>query len=252
MQRCDYVEGKGFVLRGAQGGRSDNHCDVYFVDSPDRISLVARVRGKAVRLEGEMGNVARKELIDWCRGFAPENVETTHEALKDCLSEIVGTERWRMNGTYTATRESFRQRITAHVRRLSPDDRPMWQRFVERHGHEPQVNARGGSQAVVRDFEFMCLGLPVNYYVTKDGEDITGVLAVNSFTDRCDEISTLFVDPAHRRKGLAHSLLSVATREVFARGKQPAYSAAGNREELGWMLEGIGYSLVCSSWYWWA
>ncbi|GAI85158.1 unnamed protein product, partial [marine sediment metagenome] len=120
MQRCDYVEGKGFVLRGAQGGRSDNHCDVYFVDSPDRISLVARVRGKAVRLEGEIGNVARTELIDWCRGFAPENVETTHEALKDCLSEIVGTERWRMNGTYTATRESFRERITAHVRRLSP------------------------------------------------------------------------------------------------------------------------------------
>lgn len=131
----------------------------------------------------------------------------------------------------------------------------MWRRFVEHHANEPQVSGRGGSGAIVRDFEFMCLGLPIDYYVTQEAENITGVLTVNPYTDRCDEISTLFVDPKHRRKGLAHSLLSAATRAIFARGRQPTYAAAGpprERPDLFRMLTDLGYSFVSPSWYWYA
>ena len=127
----------------------------------------------------------------------------------------------------------------------------MWRRFVDRHAHEPQVNARPGSQAVVRDFEFMCLGLPVDYYVTCEAQEITGVLTVNPFTRLCDEIATLFVDPAHRRKGFATALVCAATKDIFERGRQPAYSASGSpaeRPDLFALLTRIGYYLVSVPW----
>ncbi len=152
---------------------------------------------------------------------------------------------------YTATTDSFHERITHRVRKLSSDDRPMWRQFVDRHPTEPNVQARPGSQAAIRDFEFMCMGLSVDYYVTQKEGEITGFLTVNPFTNRCDEIAVLFVDPPHRRKGLAHSLLSVATKDILKRGRQPGYMSAGgihDRPDLFHMLIKLGYHLVSTPW----
>ena len=91
-------------------------------------------------------------------------------------------------------------------------------------------------------------GLPVDYYATEEGDEITAVLTVNPFTNRCDEISTLFVDLEHRRKGLAQSLISAATRDILVQGRQPCYSG-GDREVLDQMLTGVGYSLVSRDWH---
>ena len=253
MRGYNFVDGK-FVLTANEN--SDNDPVRYFVDSLEEISLLASLQGDGVRLMGEMRGTTYAELIDWCRDLAPGFLATTNEAVKDCLSEAFDIMRWREGGDYTVTPERFRERFTSPVRRLSADDRPMWRRFVEHHANEPIVSAvRGGSGAVIRDFEFMGLGLPIEYYVTQEGEDITGVLTVNPYTDRCDNISVLFVDPEHRREGLAHSLLSAATRSIFARGRQPAYDAAGppgERPDLFRMLTGLGYSFVSPSWYWYA
>jgi len=170
----------------------------------------------------------------------------------DCLSQALGIAEWsERGGEYTTTTQTFRPRIVAPVRRLGPEDRPMWTRFVEQHSREPMVNGRPGSQAAVRDFEFMCMGLPVSYYVTLEGDEITGFLTVSRFTGSSDEIASLFVPPAHRRRGLASSLLSVATQDILVAGRLPAYHAGGTPGEapdLFGMLTGIGYYLVSVLW----
>ena len=170
----------------------------------------------------------------------------------DSLSQALGVAEWtECGGEYTTAVQTFRPRIASPVRRLSPEDRAMWACFVEQYSHEPMVNGRPGSQAAVRDFEFMCMGLPVSYYVTLEGDEITGFLTVNRFTRLSDEIASLFVPPAHRRRGLASSLLSVATQDILAAGRLPAYHAGGSpgdaRDVFG-MLTGIGYYLVSVTW----
>lgn len=127
----------------------------------------------------------------------------------------------------------------------------MWARFVDRYSHEPMVNSRPGSQAAVRDFEFMCLGLPVKYYVTIDDNEISGFLTVNRFTTMSDEIPAVFVPPENRRNGLAASLLSAATKDILAQGRLPGYHAAGSpseRPDLFHMLAEMGYFLVSVPW----
>lgn len=114
------------------------------------------------------------------------------------------------------------------------------------------VDEDRGSGAIVRDFEFMCAGLPVDNYAIAEGGEITGIATVNPMTERCDEVSAVFVSPAHRGKGLATSLLSLATRDILERGNRPAYSAAGNAEEIVGLVEKVGYLFVAYWWYWWA
>ena len=250
MRRTDYVDGKGCVLLDDPPESEPSERMLCFVDSLTELWLLACVRGGSLRVEGQVRNYA--EFSDWCRALGPGAVETSEHTGMECLTQALGISGWRQTGAdYTATAGTFRERATEPVRKSTPNDRPVWQRFVERHAHEPRVNARGGSQAVVRDFEFMCLGLPVDYYAICKGAEITGILTVNPFTNRCDEISTLFVDPQHRRQGLASSLLSAATRDILARGKLPAYSAGGNpvkRADLFGLLTGLGYYLVSVPW----
>jgi GNAT superfamily N-acetyltransferase len=161
-----------------------------------------------------------------------------------------------VNGEYTASAETFRPCEVWPVRKLPADDelewRARWQRFLERHAGESIVRlGAGGSGAGERDVLFMCAGLPVECHVTEADDEITGILTVNPITARCDEISMLFVDPAWRRRGLAQSLLSAATRDVLARGRVPAYSASGDRAEIAGMLAQVGYYRVARSWWWW-
>ncbi len=110
---------------------------------------------------------------------------------------------------------------------------------------------RPGSQAAVRDFEFMCMGLPVNYYAAIEGEKIIGFLSTNPQTDKCDEISALYVEPGYRQKGFGHSLLSTATKDILAKDKQPGYWAGGGHPDdnphfamLFHMLIKIGYYFI--------
>jgi GNAT superfamily N-acetyltransferase len=248
LQRYGVVEGR-LVDRGEEACR--RHSFAYYSDSPEKMSLLACVSRGKLRLEGEMADRHSVQLRAWIRQLAPVGLATTHEALKRCLSDELGVIEWSQAGQYTTTAEGFTPRMVSPVRRLSPIDRPLWQRFVERYAAEPMVSGRGSGGALVRDFEFMCMGLPFDYYVTEDGGEITGVVTLlNLLTDRCDEISVLWVAPEHRRKGLAHSLLSGATQDVLARRRQPGYFAGGNPDHLGPMLTGLGYHLNSTFWEW--
>ena len=230
------------------GGRGD-YAIRLFVGSLEQTELVALVGDGEMLLEGKTTNVTHAELAEWCGHWVLRGVSTTHEPLKNCLSEALDIAEWQQFGFHTVTPDSFTERITCQVRRASADDRAQWERFLK-----PQVSnamSKRGIQitvAAARDFDFMCAGLPVDCYVTREGEDITGVLTVNAFTAQVDEISAVFVGPNHRRKGLAHSLLSAATKDVFARGRQPAYAANSSQQELDRMLKGIGFHLVSHSW----
>ena len=92
-------------------------------------------------------------------------------------------------------------------------------------------------------------------FVEGKGDEITGILTtINNFTDKCSEISAVFVDPEHRRKGYASSLLSIATKDILNNGKTPTYFAGGYPAHLIKMLEGAGYFLNSYFWewrYWW-
>jgi len=223
----------------------------FFVDNPETIELVA-VCGHTIMAEGQFRNVIRPDFIAWCRQFTPTSAETTHEEIKDALTEACGITNWGMNGTYTVTYRGFNEKVRHPVRRLTPDDRSAWRRFVDANREDPMVNEEVGSGAAVRDFEFMCAGLPVDCYATVEHGEITGIASVNPMAEPCDEVSMVFVSPVHRGKGLATSLLSRATRDILERGKQPAYSAAGNAEEIAGLVKKVGYSFVAYWWYWWA
>ena len=152
---------------------------------------------------------------------------------------------------YTTSGPEFRGPVKRLVRRLTREDEGIWRRFVERNASDPMVNARPGSQAVVRDFLFLCRGLPVDYCAALEEGEIAGMAGVNPMTRTVDEIGTLSVEPRQRRKGFARSLMTVATKDILARGHVPAYHAAGNpseRLDLHAMLTGLGYRLVVCAW----
>ena len=227
--------------------------DHYYVDSLERPSLLARVhrvppRAK-LRLEGELQSAKDQELRAWIRELAPAGVATTYEDIKRCLSEELGVTDWGEAGQYTVTAEDFKPRIVHPVRRVSPAERPLWRRFVEANMADSMVSGRHGCGSVVREFEFMCMGLPVDYYVTEKGGQIAGVVSIGPSTDRCDGIGTLFVAPEHRRQGFGRSLLSAAVQGILARGRQPFYFAGGNPGPLLPLLIGLGYRLN-STFYW--
>jgi len=165
------------------------------------------------------------------------------------MAEAFDERDWSHSKQYTTNANDFVSKIEGSVRELTQDDREMWQRFVERNSTEGLVvKGAGGSGSGVRDFKFMCIGLPVNYYAAIEDGEMVGFLSVNPQTDVCDEISALFVEPAHRRKGIAHSLLSVATEAIFYRGRVPGYYAGGAPGRLDKMLKGIGYHLNSDVW----
>lgn len=235
----------------AMQGGEDMPAPRFFVDRLERIQLVAEVTG-GLRAEGVFRNVSSRNFISWCRRFSPRSADTTHEEIKDAFSEAFGIQHWGMNGTYSVASGGFVEKISHPVRQLTSDDRPMWRPFVQTNEDDPMVSEDLGSGAVVRDFEFMCAGLPVDYYATIESGDITGMVSVNPMTDRCDEVSAVFVSPAHRGRGLATSLLSMATRDILERGKRAAYSAAGNSEDVVGLVRKVGYSFIAFWWYWWA
>jgi len=248
MQRSDYVDGKGFVVNANPTANALE--TVCYTDGGGEVHLLGCATGKRLRVEGQVRRYT--DFARWCRGFAPTRVETSAKAVMDCLGQALGIAEWsECGGEYTTNGQTFLPRIVVPVRRLGPDDRPIWARFVAKYSHEPMVNGRPGSQAAVRDFEFMCMGLPVSYYVTLEGDEITGFLTVNCLTGACDEIASLFVPPARRRRGYASSLLSVATQDILAAGRLPAYHAGGSPGEapdLFGMLTGVGYHLVSVTW----
>ena len=124
---------------------------------------------------------------------------------------------------------------SASCRVLTPEDRPVWQRFVDRNAGDPMVKAPNRSQAVVRDFLFMCMGLPVKYFATLEDGEMTGMASV------------LYVDPVHRRRGLARTLLCAAVQHVHGQERVIAYHAAGGpqeRPDLYGLLTSLGFTLV--------
>jgi len=253
-----WVDDGHLVDRGQEASEPEVHKQ-YYVDSRENPSLLACVSGVKphlkLRLEGELQSTNDQELRAWIRQLAPVGVATTREDIKRCLSEELGVTDWAEAGQYTVTAEDFKPRIVHPVRRLSPADRPLWRRFVEGNMDDSMVSGRNGCGSVVRDFEFMCMGLPVDYYVTEKGGEIAGVVSIGPSTDRCDCVGALFVAPEHRRQGFGRSLLSAAVQDILARGRQPFYFAGGDPGPLLPLLIGLGYRLNSSFYsnerYWW-
>jgi GNAT superfamily N-acetyltransferase len=246
-----WVDDGRLVDRGADACKPKAHA--YYVDSRERPAVLACVGGVKphlkLRLEGELQSADDRALRAWIRELAPAGVATTHEDIRRCLSEELGVTDWGEAGQYTVTAEDFKPRMVHPVRRLSPAERPLWRRFVEGNMDDSMVSGRKGCGSVVREFEFMCMGLPVDYYVTEKEGEIAGVVSIGPSTDRCDNIGTLFVAPEHRRQGFGRSLLSAAVQDILARGRQPFYFAGGDPGPLLPLLIGLGYR-PNSTFYW--
>lgn len=241
----------GFILRDAQPAE-EQVASEYYVDSLEGISWVAQARGRHVRVEGEMMDASCGGFVAWCRGRGVQTVETWSDEVHERLAGRGRLGPWKIEGGhYTVSMRDFRYKAQRPVQRLGSKDEAIWRRFVDRNASDPMVNARPGSQAVVRDFVFLSRGLPVDYYATIQDGEITGVASVNPMTRTVDEISMLFVDPRHRRKGFATSLMMAVTQDILSRGHVPAYCAAGSpqqRPDLHAMLLGLGYRLVVCPW----
>jgi GNAT superfamily N-acetyltransferase len=245
MERYWVNDGR-LVDRGEQA-REPAIPDHYYVDSLRKPSLLACVhvvkpRAK-LRLEGEIPSDSDQAVRAWIRELAPVGVATTHEAIKCCLAEELGVTDWIQAGRYTVTTEDFMPRVVHPVRLLSPADRPLWQRFVGRNMDDSMVSGRNGCGSVVRDYEFMCMAMPVAYYAAEKDGEITGIFTIGASTDRYDNIGALFVAPEHRRQGFGYSLLSAVTQDILARGRQPDYFAGGDPDALPPLLSGLGYHL---------
>jgi GNAT superfamily N-acetyltransferase len=223
---------------------------ILYVDSLVEPSVLVCIDGSAMRAEGDASKVTAEELRRLRHGNAPKDLTTTDAALRDRMRDAFEQHDWTHSKQYTTTAEEFEPRASSRVQTLSADDRVLWKRFTARHPDEGLVAARGDAGGPgTRDFEFMCAGLPVDYYAAIVDDGIAGFVSVNPMTRECDEISALFVDPAHRRKGIAHSLLTAATKDILSRGRQPGYFAGSAGDDLDRMLKGLGYHLVSEVWW---
>jgi hypothetical protein len=154
MRCCDYVDRVGFVLR--QQPREPDRAATYYVNSPDDRSLVVRQSGRSARVEGRFNKQTCQDFVHWCRNGGIELVETWNESLRDGLTAGAGLGPWNTDSAqYTTGAEEFRAYLDARVRRLTCQDEGIWRRFADRNANDPMVNARPGSQAVIRDFVFM-------------------------------------------------------------------------------------------------
>lgn len=244
MARSDYVEGKGFVAMALPSAEpEDMH---FFVDRTDPVGLLVWAQGRHMTVEGRVRGY--DGFAAWCREAMPASVQTTDPTIAACLDQTLDLDGWADCGAeYAVDAEAFVPRTTGTVKQLTPEDRPLWRQFVQEYAHEPMVNSRPGSQAAFRDFEFMCMGLPVRYYVALDDGRIAGFLTVNTFTSQADEIAAVFVPPEKRRRGYGASLLSAAVQDILDAGRLPAYHAGGapdTRPDLFRMLTGLGFHLV--------
>ena len=122
----------------------------------------------------------------------------------------------------------------------------MWQRFVDQHAEEMSIWSWLG--AGIHDYSLMAKGLPVDVYVTEYEDEIAGLLSVRPPTFECDQVSMMFVDQEHRRRGNVHSMLSEAAHDIHGRGRLPGDSAIGNRDDLVGMLRALGFLLITYRW----
>jgi len=222
----------------------------YFVDDPENISLIAQVIADKVLLAGETKSAIAEGLGDWCRRISPTGVATTEAAIRVLLSDTLEINEWGEHASYTADPNTFQDKSSYPVERLCIEKKPAWLRFLDRRKADGSMEAENVVRSLARDFDFVTVGLPVDCYAVLQEGEITGAATVNAFTRDCDEISALYVEPQHRRKGVASSLLAAASKETFARGKLPAYFAGGNPPSLQRLLAGLGFSQNSYFWEW--
>ncbi len=250
MHRCHYVSGKGLVIAEPAGQVTITPAALessYYMDNPDHPLLLAKAGKDHLRIEGEVKDGNADGLLALIHELKPRGLQTYHQAIAEFLREALKTAPWESNGAEYTPTERFTPQIDAPVRQLTPDDRAMWQRFVDRNADDPMVKAPNGSQAVVRDFFFMEMGLPVQYFAALEQGEMTGMASVNPMTRSIDEVSALYVDPVHRRKGLARTLVSAAAKHIQGEGRIAAYHAAGNpqdRPDLYRLLTSLGFEFV--------
>lgn len=141
--------------------------------------------------------------------------ESAFQVLRPYLTE--GT--WRLTRQYGLVAGGLRTRPSPAVRKLTVGDRPAVDEACERQ------RGTGEKRSTQRDFEYMLRGLPVTCYSAFEGGDIVGFCSASPICRGVTEISWLFVEEQHRRRGLASGMLTAQAEEAFARGDMVGYYA---------------------------
>lgn len=227
---------------------------VYYADRSDPISLLVHDWGGRLRIEGDAGRVSLDALLEWCVRMNPRGAATTSEDLSDFLSKVLGPDSWSVNFHYTVTARAFLGHRTREVYRLTPLDRDAFEVFLDRPADTPFLNIRRANNNLARDLAWMCVGLPITCYAVRVGDDIAGVCTVYQITPLYDEMSRLYVAREFRGHGIGKSLLTVATEDTLALGRQPAFAVGGDPDKLDHLLTTLGYKMAHRFWhkrYWW-
>ncbi len=250
MSRTVWDEEHGVVVLDADSvSPSPSVAATYYVDKAEHPTLLVQDWNAVVRVEGVIDGQNLSGLLACIRQLAPREIKTYDQHIAEQLADQLGTGPWEADGAEYTPAAGCELSDDARVGRLGPEDRDMWSRFAEANADHPMVKARGGSQAVVRDFLFMSMGLPVDYFAAVEDGEMTGMVSANPMTRLIDEVSALFVSPAYRGKGVARSLLSAIITDISRRGHRAAYSAAGTpaeRPDLHHLLTSMGCELLTS------
>lgn len=223
---------------------------VIYVDGTNPIRLMAHDWDGRLRLEGNERHLSGEALREWCAQMNPRGAASTSDSLSDLLRETVGQDGWSVNFHYSVSPSKFLERTEHKVIQLSPADYDNCLRFLERPSDTPFLNIKRANMNLARDLSWMHDGLPVDAYAIREGSDIVGICTVFQMTACCDEVSRLYVPREVRGRGYGRSLLSAATRDILARGRQPGFAVGGDPEILGRLLTSLGYNIVCRFWHW--
>lgn len=227
---------------------------LHFVDDENDIKLLASLWDTRLRLDGIADHIPTEQLRQWFQELNPYGVLTTTEALTDTLAELAGQDGWSMNFHYSLTDDTLLAAPSHDVAILTEADREAAYAFLAQPSEVPFLDVARMNDNLRRDVDFFYAGLPGTCFVARYNGAIVGMVTLHPQTAKCDEISRLYVAPAHRCRGYGQALLSAASRHILNRGLISTCGVGGDTEILDRVLTGVGYRIACRFWhrrYWW-
>jgi len=229
--------------------RPANNAATFYANALNNISMLGVCRNRRFRLEGELQNESTQALRDWCAALGLTGAATTSEAMLGVLGDVLGQDGWSVNHHYWVSRESFRQCSAENICKLSKDDRPAFEAFLQQPADTPFLTIGQSDDTIGRDLTFMSAGLPVRCYGARIGTDIVGVITGLPITDQHVDLARIHVLREYRGRGIGRSLISKATADLLQQGLQPVFATQGDGHIMGRLLGSLGYRLACYFWH---